>query len=140
MATNNVTHGGNQTETLHRFLFSASLTSDVREPVIFLSALNIFLSITAFLGNTLILFALRKESSLHQPSKLLLRCLATTDLCVGLISQPLTVTYWLSLVQGDWDFCFAALSVTYVASYILCSVTLLTLAAISMDSCDNSRF
>ena len=50
-----------------------------------LSVLHSFLSVTAFLGNTLILIALRKESSLHPPSKLLLRSLATTDLCVGLI-------------------------------------------------------
>ena len=30
-----------------------------------------------------------QESSLHPPSKLMFRCLAITDLCVGLISQPM---------------------------------------------------
>ena len=39
------------------------------------SAFNILLSITATLGNSLILVALHKESSLHPPSKLLYRCL-----------------------------------------------------------------
>ena len=56
-------------------------------------AVYILLSITAFAGNSLILVALYKESSLHPPSKLLYRCLATTDLLVGLIVQPLNATY-----------------------------------------------
>ena len=58
---------------------------------IFLSSLNIFLSITAILGNALILVALRNVSSVHPPTKLSLRCLAVTDLCGGLISQPLQI-------------------------------------------------
>ena len=66
------------------------------------SAVNIFLSITAFLGNSLILVALSRETSLHPPSKLLYRCLATADLLVGLVSQPLDVTYWISLVHEPW--------------------------------------
>ena len=57
-----------------------------------------FFSITPFLGNTLILVALHKETSLHPPSKLLYRNLAITDLCVAIIVEPLTVAYLL-------DFC-----------------------------------
>ena len=57
------------------------------------------LSFTAFAGNSLLIVALRKVSSLHPPSKLLYRCLATTDLLVGLISQPLYATCWISLVD-----------------------------------------
>ncbi|RMX48494.1 hypothetical protein pdam_00008520 [Pocillopora damicornis] len=43
-----------------------------------------------------------EETSLHSPSKLLYRCLATTDLLVGLVSQPLAVTYWMSLRNLEW--------------------------------------
>lgn len=50
------------------------------------SACNIIFSITAALGNILIFIAFHKESSLHPPSKLLFRCLAATDLCVGVIA------------------------------------------------------
>ena len=64
-----------------------------------LSAQNIFLSITAFLGNTLVLVALHSEISLHPPSKLLYRNLAVTDLCVGIIAEPLAVIYWISVVN-----------------------------------------
>ncbi|XP_078342987.1 melanocyte-stimulating hormone receptor-like [Oculina patagonica] len=95
--------------------------------IAFLSAVNIFLSITAALGNALILVALHKESSLHPPTKLLFRCLAITDLCVGLISQPLHVS---SII-------FTKLHVVklanYASTYILCGVSLLTSTAISVD-------
>ena len=52
-----------------------------------------------------ILVALNKKSSLHPPSKLLYRCLATTDLLVGLITQPLYTIYWMSLVHKNWTLC-----------------------------------
>ena len=99
----------------------------------FLSALNIFLSITAFLGNTLILVALHKETSLHPPSKLLYRNLAITDLCVGIIAEPLAVTYLTSVVNERWDICYHANWAKDFSGYTLCSVSLLTLTAISVD-------
>ncbi|CAH3169632.1 unnamed protein product, partial [Porites lobata] len=73
---------------------------------IFLSALNIFLSIAAFLGNTLFLVALHKETSLHPPSKLLYQ---------------------------RWDICYYANRPQTFSGYTLCSVSLLTLTAISVD-------
>ena len=72
---------------------STDFTSGIHEHLMSLSAVNIFLSIAAVLGNTLIFVALRRESSLHPPSKLLFHNLATTDLCVGLIAEPLNVAY-----------------------------------------------
>jgi len=66
-----------------------------------LSTLNIFLSITASLGNVLILVALHKETSLHPPTKLLFRCLAITDLCVGVIAQPLYAFVLLQWVATE---------------------------------------
>ncbi len=70
----------------------------------FFSALNSTLSITAFLGNVLIIIALQKVSSLHSPSKLLLSCLASTDLCVGLIAQPLRAALLTS--PEDFNRCY----------------------------------
>ena len=98
-----------------------------------LSVINGFLSITAFLGNTLILVALHKESSLHAPSKLLFRTLATTDLCVGIIQEPLVVIALISTVIERWNICRFAYDGTYVIGFILCSVSLYTLTAISVD-------
>ena len=101
--------------------------------IICLTVINVFLSITAILGNTLILAALQKESSIHPPSKLLLRSLATTDLCVGLISEPLHIIYEMSLVNERWNICRYAVVSSFLAGYILGSVSLLTLTAISVD-------
>ena len=102
------------------------------EPI-FLSALNIFLSIAAFLGDTLILFALHKETSLHPPSKVLYRNLAITDLCVGITAEPLVVFYWTSVVNKRWDICYYTDYADSLAGYNLCTVSLLTSTAISVD-------
>ena len=93
---------------------------------IFFIALNIFLSITATLGNALILVALRNVSSIHPPTKLLFRCLAVTDLCVGLICQPLSVY----LIIGNSTI---ELAYVYIFFYsVLLAVSPLTSAAISV--------
>ena len=74
----------------------------MKQQSISFSAVNILLSI---LGNCLILVALRKESSLHPPSKLLYRCLATTDLLVGLVNHPFYTTYVVGVeIQRDCNF------------------------------------
>ena len=97
------------------------------------AAVHIFLSITAFLGNSLTLVALHKISSLRPPSKLLYRCLATTDLLVGLVAQPLYVTYLMSVVHEHWSLCHYARKAAYITSVTLCGVSLLTMAVISVD-------
>ena len=97
------------------------------------SAVNIFPSVTAFLGNTLILVALHKENSLHPPSKLLLRCLAISNLCVGLVSEPLAVIYWMSTIFERWNFCHHIFVSLVVTSYILCGMSLSIITAISVD-------
>ena len=133
MAMVNSTAGGKQTETLEQQLCLASLTDGIHEQLIYLSAFNIFLSITAFLGNFLILVALRNETSLHPPSKFLYRCLATTDLCVGLISEPLYVIHLISMAHEKWNVCRYILLRAFIAGYMLCSMTLLAVTAISVD-------
>ena len=96
--------------------------------VVFHAALNVFLSITAVLGNALILTALRKVSSVHPPTKLLFQCLAVTDLCVGLITQPLFVMLLLTVVPKVY--LYVALNAT---GLVLCGVSILTSTAISVD-------
>ena len=129
----NFTERKELTETFQELLCSTTFINGIHEGLRYLSAINTFLSIIAFLGNILILVALRKESSLHPPSKLLFRCLATTDFCVGLIAEPHFVAYNLSLIHEDWNLCHYTIKTTFAASYILSSVSLLTLTAISVD-------
>lgn len=112
---------------------SAVLAEETQEWFVYISATNIFLSITAFTWNFLTLVALRKESSLHPPSKLLLRCLCISDLGIGLLAEPLHVAYVLALTNGRWDVCPYVLFSATMVSYTLSGVTLLTMTAISVD-------
>ena len=97
MAVTNFTEEENQ-KTVRELYCSAEFTERLHSELIFLAqALTISLSITAFLGNFLILIALHKETLLHSPSKLLYRNLAITDLCVGIIAEPWAVTYFTSV-------------------------------------------
>ena len=101
---------------------------------IFFTARNIFLSIFATLGNVLILVALRKVSSIHPPTKLLFRCLAVTDLCVGLLGQPLNVYVWYMTNYLDIGNFIVELVYVYVFIIdVLLAVSILTSAAISVD-------
>ena len=133
MAIANFTESRKQAETFEALLCSATLTYGIHDHLVYILALNIFLSITASIGNTLLLFALYKESSLHPPSKRLFQCLTTTDLCVGLTAEPFYVAYLITLVYKDFNICRYALSAALLASYTVGSVSLLTLTAISVD-------
>ena len=133
MATTNITGRGTHTQTFDESLCSPVWLGEFKQQSISLSAVNILLSITATLGNSLILVALHKESSLHPPSKLLYRCLATTDLLVGLITQPIYAAYWMSLVHEQWSICQFSFYATGVTGYALCTVSMLTLTTISVD-------
>ena len=119
--------------TVEQIYCSSGIPAGIQGQLTFISALNAFLSITAFLGNALILVALRKETSLHPPSTLLLRNLATTDLCVGLILEPLYVTLLVIVVNEHWNICFPVAVAVSVTGYSLCIVSLFTLTAISVD-------
>ena len=103
--------------------------------IAFFVALNILFSITATLGNVLILIALHKVTSIYPPTKLLFRCLAVTDLCVGLISQPLYAVILVNVGITNSDeniFYYAALLYTF-STITLCGVSLMTSTAISVD-------
>jgi len=98
-----------------------------------LTAINVMLAITASLGNALILVALRKDSSLHPPSKLMFRCLTVTDLCVGLFSQPCYVIQLMSIINKQEKVCYTMVSLNSFTSQFFCGVSLFTLTAISVD-------
>lgn len=124
----NLTGDGNHTTT--QALFCTNGLYGVRLNI-FLSVLNICLCASAFLWNVVILIALRKECSFHPPSKLLFRCLASSDLCVGLILEPLYIVYLMSPRLSY--ICSYASMLTSIASGIFCGVSLTTLTAISVD-------
>ena len=134
MSTTNFSSGRSHTKSCEELLCSPSLVGGLQQQLsICLLAVAILLSITAFAGNSLILVAPHKESSLHPPSKLLYRCLATTDLLVGLVAQPLNALCWMSVVHEQWSLCRYARDASYITSYVLILVSLMTMTAISVD-------
>ena len=127
----NITADGNFTSKPNQVL--SSPPPGMRE---LFSALNIFLSITASLGNALILIALHKVNSIYPPTKLFFRCLAVTDLCVGLIVQPLFVTFMMSplIKMNNFQGFFSVNRVRLSLSWcLMCGVSVLTSTAISVD-------
>ncbi|XP_044169369.1 trace amine-associated receptor 9-like [Acropora millepora] len=97
---------------------------------VFIFSFNIFLAFTATLGNTLILIALHKVSSIHPPTKFLLRCLAMTDFCVGVIVQPLFTVFLMGIASGNWRIIYLAWS---FFDFTFCGLSLTTATAISVD-------
>ena len=126
--TRDLTKDGNQTSIQE--IFCLTSLNDIHLKI-FTLALNIPLSITAFVGNVLIIVTLQKVSSIHPPSKLLFGCLASTDLCVGLITQPLYIAYKMSSQHSKRCHYLRILSDTI--GLMFCAISLLTLTAISVD-------
>ena len=117
----------NQTLPAHRN------SSQLSSLLLVISGINVVLSVTATLGNALILVAFHKVLSLNPPSKLFLRCLAFSDLCVGLVVQPLAVVSLLAAFYHRWNFCRIAELLWYSLSIVMADFTLATLSAISID-------
>ena len=123
----NSTEDGNHS-TIQEFFCTSGLGAAQK---IFISALSLPLSISAFLENILIIVALNKVSSLHPPSKLLLGCLACTDLGVSLISHPLRTPYQMFPEHSKGCYYFKILFDTI--GTIFCAVSLFTATVISVD-------
>ena len=95
--------------------------------------LNSIFSLVTCVGNSVILYAIRKTEDLHLPSFALLCCLATADLLVGLICQPFFVAYKIAeLVENFSAYCTLRMFQS-ISSWITSGVSLLTLAAVSID-------
>ena len=123
----NATEDENPTFTNQEFSGVSGLT--LAHKIIVLM-LGIPLSISAVVGNVLIIVALYKVSSLHPPSKLLLACLAFTDLSVGLIAHPL---FCGLLFQTERPSSYSGVLIVLNTSFVFSLVSLSTMTAISVD-------
>ena len=103
---------------------------DQRPSFVLIFPFNIFLAFTATLGNTLILIALHKVSSIHPPTKFLLRCLAMSDFCVGVIVQPLFAAFLIGIASGDWRIIYLTLN---FLNFTFCGFSFATATAMSVD-------
>ena len=97
-----------------------------------LCAANICLSLTAVIGNVLVLITIWKTSSLHSAANILLANLAVSDLTVGLAGHPLFIValliriYNRTLSLGLW------VAFNTLISF-LCGASFFTITAIGVD-------
>ena len=97
--------------------------------IIFLATLNILSAMIALIGNSLVILALLKTTSLHPPSKVFLGSLALTDLFVGVVSQPFYVM--ILLLRGK--ICLYIQIIAVISANLFGGASLLTVTAISVD-------
>ena len=117
---------------LAKLCCSEEFTEGLEKQIICFSVINAVLAITAIVGNTVVLIALNKETSLHRPSKTLLRNLVASDLCVGFAELAL-VSNCISTLQEQWRICQFFFHTHIMMGVICFAVSLCTLAAISVD-------
>ena len=102
--------------------------------LITLMVINTFTSITAAIGNLLVLITIWRSTNLHSPSNTLLFGLALSDLCVGVVSEPLNVGFHALLFKNSSKIppCTLVNARTFVSTF-LTLVTMLTVTAMSID-------
>ena len=94
---------------------------------------NFPLCITALVGNSAILIAIWKTPSLHSPANILLANLAVSDFAVGLIAQPLLISFLLVGMYGYLDIYIINCKAFNYVAYFLCGVSFTTITAIGFD-------
>ena len=119
-------------EVVGNIYCSEELIRGVENQVIYISLSYILLGVTAIVGNTLILITLHRHTSLHRPSKVLLRNLVASDLCIGFVQLVYGVV-GISIRQGWWQICRLLFFSDSIAANILITVSLWTITAISVD-------
>ena len=102
--------------------------------LITLMVLHPFISITATIGNLLVLVTIWRRPILHSPSNTLLFGLALSDLCVGVVSEPLHIGFQAELFNKSGKITSCTLTkVRNLTSVFLTVVTVLTVTAMSVD-------
>ena len=95
---------------------------------------NIPLAFVAITGNALVLYAVWKTPALRSPSILLLCGLASTDVCVGLIAQPLFIAgNFIDLFSRSEDLKFKFEKAYKTMGMTLCGASLFMVAGVSID-------
>ena len=98
-------------------------------------AINIPLSLLTVAGNSVILASFVKNPSLISPSHVILVSLALSDLCVGLVVQPMYIVWRLNqfgFINENWRQDILFLVMVFLSA-VLCLFSLLTVTVLSAD-------
>ena len=99
---------------------------------------NVPFGIFAFLSMFAIIVTVVKTPSLQRPSNILLCSLATSDCLVGLVAQPLFVTWWMHIQRVEDYSCLYLQQLTLaalIARMFPTGLSLANLTVISLDRC-----
>ena len=137
--TRNLSTPVNETTTKYNSDFCHPYTNSVLEtvettlPYTMNAFLNVLLAIVAIFANVLVFSAVRHSTSIRLPSKLLLCSLVLTDVGVGFVVQPQLATFLITKMRDSLPIsCFFRKSFASTGAMLTC-VSLLTMAAISLD-------
>ena len=105
--------------------------STTHESIVIINcALNAPLMLISIIGNALVLAAILRTPSIRSTSMIMLCSLAVSDLLVGFVAQPLYIADELQRLKKE-DFLLYRLSA--MIGFLLCGVSLGTMATISVD-------
>ena len=111
-----------------------NITDAVKKVLVINCAVNIPLAITSIIGNSLVLHAVWKTSTLRSPSVVLLCGLALSDFAVGAVVQPFFIAKDLiGLLSQDQSRKTLFLRIYNVLAFYVCGISLFTITAISLD-------
>ena len=96
-------------------------------------SINLASCVVALCANAVVIIAVWRTATLHQPKNVLLCSLAFSDLCVGLSSQPLFLVAEISLIQGHMELYCAAVFGVFYTGWLFGGTSFLTLAAVSLE-------
>ncbi|XP_078353582.1 melanocyte-stimulating hormone receptor-like [Oculina patagonica] len=96
-------------------------------------AINSVLSLVATLWNILVILVIWKTPALHSPSNILICCLAGSDLVIGLLAQPMLVTYKIAEFKDSAETACIGRLIHWIAGFVCAGVSVMTIAAISVD-------
>ena len=127
-------NGINTTQELFCYGIPASILVVNSKALITLMVLNTFFSIITTIENLLVLVTISRSPNLRSPPNTLLFGLALSDLCVGLVSEPLHIGFQAVLFKNSGKITSCTLmKVRNSISVFLTVVTVLTVTAMSVD-------
>ena len=130
----NLSNGMNSSQELFCYGTPTSIAVANSKILVPLMVLNTFISTTATIGNLLVLVTIWRSPHLHSPSNTLLFGLALSDLCIGLVSEPVNVGFHAVLFKNSSKIapCTIIIARTLISTF-LTLVTMLTVTAMSVD-------
>lgn len=135
-----MSHSSNLTQSPTNIAFCSAIFSEGTLPTkrrvvstVVLCLVNALSSVVATTANMLVLWAIKKTPSLHNPSTALLCVLAASDCAVGALIQPLAVISLIGLLTGNFPVYCITGTIRYPLGIFLGGVSFMTIAAISFD-------